>query len=75
MRRDDLVWCIDTIWREEDVLRELQKRAKREGQHEIAEICQSLVRELFGVRQMLEQERSVLERIRPGYAGPERRHT
>lgn len=69
------MWCIDTLRREEDVLREMKKAHERQGQHDIAASCRSLLRELFGVRQLLEVERATLERLRPGvrYAGPDRR--
>ena len=64
MNLDDCEWAIDTLRREEDILRELKRQAQDRDDKEAAAMFRLLVGEIFGVRQLLETERRVLRQLK-----------
>jgi len=63
MTPKDVDWVIDTLRREEDIIREFKRQAFDRGDWEAARTFEQCVRELFGVRQLLEQERHLLRKL------------
>jgi hypothetical protein len=63
MKADDVDWAIDTLQRTEDILGELKQQASRDRDYPSSQLMRTLCRELFGVRQLLEQERYLLLRL------------
>jgi hypothetical protein len=57
MNTEDYQWIVDTLRREENNLREMARQAKDAKDDERAAECTRMSRELFGVRQLLEEGR------------------
>lgn len=64
MNPKDIDWAIDTLCREEDILKEFKKYLRRATEHETAAAVDHMIRDLFSVRQLLEHERALLQRLR-----------
>ncbi len=63
MTSADVDWCIDTLRRSEDIIGEFKRQAYDRNDYEAARTFEACVREIFGVRQLLEAEKVLLKRL------------